>query len=67
MYCLNHEHSQKEKIGRLNDFWEPKSHAWAAQQFGSFCINIEDLDKKKDFFPVRLVKTYCEKNYFLLQ
>ena len=48
MYCLNHEHSQKDKIVRLSGFGEPKSHSWAAQQFGSFCINIEDLDNKKD-------------------
>ena len=64
---MNHEHSQKDKIVRLNGFGEPKSHLWAAQQFGSFCIKIEDLDKKRDFFPVRLVKTYCKKSYFLLQ
>ena len=28
-----------------------------------FCINIEDLDERRDFFPVRFVKTYGKKNY----
>ena len=28
---------------------KPKGHLWAAQQFCSFCINIEDLDKGRTF------------------
>ena len=42
---------EKDKIVRLNGFGEPKSHSWATQQFGSFCINIEYLDKKNGNFP----------------
>ena len=37
-----------DKIVRLKRFGEPKGHAGggAAQQFFSFCINIEDLDRR---------------------
>ena len=30
---------------------KPKSHLWAAQQFCSFCINIEYLDRRWGIFP----------------
>ena len=34
---------------------KPKSCLWEAQQFFSFCINIEDLDRRMGFFPEKLV------------
>ena len=43
----------KEDVGG-EELGKPNIHSWAAQQFCSFCINIEDLDKRKDFFPVIL-------------
>ena len=48
-------------------FWEAQESFVGSPTIWFFCINIEDLDKQRDFFPVRLWKTYCKKNYFLLQ
>ena len=58
----------KENMGG-EELGKAKSHSWVAQQFCSFCINIEDLDKGGTFYQLdwRLVKTYCKKNYFLLK
>ena len=55
----------KEKVGG-EELGKPKSHSWVAQWFCSFCINIEKLDKRRNFSQLDW-KTYCKKNYFLLQ
>ena len=41
--------TQKKINWETQRFWEPKSHSGAAQQFGSFGINMGDLDKKMTF------------------
>ena len=51
----------KENVGG-EELGNPKSHCVGSPIVLFFCINIENLDMKKDFFPVRLVKTYCKKN-----
>ena len=56
----------KENVGG-EELGKPKSHFVGSPIVLFFCINIENLDKNRKFFPVRLVKTYCKKNYFLLQ
>ena len=33
----------------------------------TFCISIGELDREGDFFPVRLVRIHCKRNYFVLQ
>ena len=57
---------EKEKYEMLE---EPKSHMFGGgtQAVYWFCLNIWKLEVTRDFFPVRFVKTYCKKNYFLLQ
>ena len=57
---------EKEEYETLE---EPKSHTFGGgtQVVYWFCLNIWKLEVTGDFFPVRLVKTYCKKNYFLLQ
>ena len=56
----------KENMGD-EELGKPKSHCVGSPTILFFCIDIENLDMKRDFLPVRLVKTYCKKNYFLLQ
>ena len=63
---MNHEHSQKDKIVRLNGWGSPKVTEGQTKSFAC-CISIGESEGIKDFFPVRFVKTYCKKNYFLLQ
>ena len=54
---MNHEHSQKDKIVRLNGWGSPKV-AWGGgnPKVLLFCISIGELDVGKDFFPDRLVR-----------
>ena len=56
----------KENVGG-EELGKPKSHFVGNPTVLFFCINIVDLDKRGTFCPVRLVKTYCKKNYFFLQ
>ena len=63
---MNHEHSQKDKIVRLNGWGSPKVTWGGSPRVLLFYLNIEKLEGIEDFFPVRYVKTYCKKNYFLL-
>ena len=51
----------KENVGG-EELGKPKSHCVGSPTILFFCINIENLDMNKDFFPDRLVKTYCKKN-----
>ena len=51
MHYAHHKHSQEDKIVKLNVLGDPKRHSWESQQFGSFCINIEGLEKEKVLFP----------------
>ena len=43
----------KEKVGG-EELGKPKSHFVGNPTVLFFCINIENLDKKRDFFSVRL-------------
>ena len=43
----------KENMGD-EEFGKPKNHCVGIPTFLLFCINIENLDKYGDFFPVRL-------------
>ena len=45
---------------------EPKGHRGASQGFAC-SISIGKLDRRMEFFPVRLVRTCCKRNYFVLQ
>ena len=74
MYCINPEHSLKDKIVRLNHWGgaqrsqgEPKGHQGGSPKVLLFCINIGELDVIKDFFLDIFVRVCCKKNYFLLQ
>ena len=60
---MNHEHSQKDKIVRLNDWGSPKVTEGRPKSFAC-SISIGELDRMGGFFPVRHVKRYCKKNYF---
>ena len=52
MYCLNHEHSQTDKIVRLKRLGEPEGQgAGATQSFCCFCIKIGKWEGMKGFFP----------------
>ena len=54
---MNHEHSQKDKIVRLNGWGSPKV-TWGGgnPKVLLFCISIGELDVGKDFFPDRFVR-----------
>ena len=43
----------KESLGG-EELGKPKSHFMGSPTVLFFCINIENLDKKGEFFPVRL-------------
>ena len=45
---------------------KPRGHLGQCKSF-SFCISIGELDREGDFFPVRIVRTHCKMNYFVLQ
>ena len=45
---------------------KPRSHLGQPKSL-TFYIIIGELDRGKDFFPVRLVRTHCKRNYFVLQ
>ena len=57
---------EKEEYETLE---EPKSHTFGGgtQAVYWFFLNIWKLEVTREFFPVTFVKTYCKKNYFLLQ
>ena len=45
---------------RLKQLGQPKG-------FAGFLYKYRKVRGKKDFFPVRLVRTHCKRNYFILQ
>ena len=51
----------------IKQLGDPKGHPGGKPKGFVVCINIGELDRTKEFFPVRFVKTFCKKNYFLLQ
>ena len=56
----------KENVGG-EELGKPKSHFVGSPIVLLFCINIENLDKMGDLSSQLDWKTYCKKNYFLLQ
>ena len=59
---MNHQHSQKDKIVRLNGWGSPKVTEGQPKSFACSII-IAELDRRRDFFPLRFVRTCCKKNY----
>ena len=61
-----HRKYEKEEYEMLE---EPKIHTFGGGNPSGLLILFKYLKVKSywDFFPVRFVKTYCKKNYFLLQ
>ena len=55
----------KENVGG-EELGKPKSHFSQPNSF-IFLYKYRESRQEGDFFPVRLVKTYCKKNYFFLQ
>ena len=47
--------------------WGSPGVIWGSPKDFSFCISIGEFDREKDFFLVRLVRTHCKRNYFILQ
>ena len=65
---MNHEPSQTDKTVKLKRFGEPKGQAGrGSPKVLLFLHKDRKVRGNGDFFLVRLVKTYCKKNYFLLQ
>ena len=56
----------RKNFGELKRWGSPRV-IWGQPKSFPFCISIGELEGEKDFFPVTFVKTYCKKNYFLLQ
>ena len=71
MHYMNHEHSQKDKIVRLNGWGSPKvsQGGRGGRQPKGFVVlfKYRNVRGNRGIFLVRFVKTYCKKNYFLLQ
>ena len=54
---------------RLKRLGEPKGQELGGetQRFCWFLYKYKKIRGKKDFFPVRLVRTHYKRNYFILQ
>ena len=70
MYCINHEHSLKNKIVGLNGWREPKCHRRGIPKVLLYCISIGELDVERNFsqidlwdYVVRRTISFCNKNY----
>ena len=58
--------TQYKIILGIETLGNPRAHLGQPKSF-PFCISIGELDIGRDFFPVRLVRTHCKRNYFILQ
>ena len=49
IFCKFYKHLMKENVGG-EELGKPKSHCVGSPTVLFFCINIENLDRKEDFF-----------------